>query len=206
MSAAAAQRVDPHAVTQLRERTGLVPAHAAQLLLLADGNIANALDLFAAEPSMFNISQHTLIAELQPVIEAAPAAAAAPEPAHEAPQNSSTRSLIPPIQPALPSRALPCHSHSPAAKARRRKIRKQKQQQRALVMAAADVAELPPEGAGHSHGQRLLRAERVAFARGVAAEKLAAKQRRGAKRMKKKDVQRRSKAMARIARRQRAGQ
>lgn len=206
MSAAAANRVDPHAVTQLRERTGLVPAHAAQLLLLADGNINNALDIFTAEPNMFNISQHTLIAGLQPVVEAATDVPEAREPAREAPQNSSTRSLIPPSQPAQPSRALPCHSHSPAAKARRRKIRKEKQQQRALVVAAADVAELPPEGAGHSHGQRLLRAERVAFARGVAAEKLSAKQRRGAKRIKKKDVQRRSKAMARIARRQRAGQ
>ena len=48
------------AVATLRERTGLIPAHAVQLLALADGSIDNALALFAMEPGMFNISQHSL--------------------------------------------------------------------------------------------------------------------------------------------------
>mmetsp|Transcript_48320 Transcript_48320/g.126343 ORF Transcript_48320/g.126343 Transcript_48320/m.126343 type:complete len:98 (-) Transcript_48320:785-1078(-) len=57
----------------------------------------------------------------------------------------------------------------------------------------------------HSHGPRFQRAVAVAFAQGSAAEKLAAKQRRGAKRANKQDAKRRSKAMRRMSRRRRAG-
>ena len=49
------------AVDMLRSRTGLIPAHAAQLLVLADGSIEAALALYTLEPTMFDVSQHSLL-------------------------------------------------------------------------------------------------------------------------------------------------
>ena len=81
-------RVAGHAVMTLRERTGLIPAHAAQLLAVADGSIDNALELFAQDPAMFHEPQHSLLVgpQASPAVPALQlssslAAAAGPAPA-----------------------------------------------------------------------------------------------------------------------------
>ena len=56
-------RAAARAIDTLRSRTGLIPAHAAQLLALADGSIDAAIELFDLEPTMFNVSQHSLLCQ-----------------------------------------------------------------------------------------------------------------------------------------------
>ena len=56
-----AGRAAARVVAPLRERTGLSPAHAVQLLELSGGSLDAALALFEQDPGMFNVPQHQLL-------------------------------------------------------------------------------------------------------------------------------------------------
>ena len=98
---------------------------------------------------------------------------------------------------------LKAHSRSPSAIARRRQMRRKRMRERALLAGAAGVdagtsqPELP-------RSKRIKQAELVAFARGVRAANAAARERRGAKRITKKQSKARVRAAQRSARRRKA--
>ena len=98
---------------------------------------------------------------------------------------------------------LKTHSRSPSAIARRRQMRRKKLRERALLTAAAGILPhaLQPEG---SRCKRVERAERIAFARGIRAANAAMRERRGAKRISKKQSKARVRAAQRSARRRKA--
>jgi len=203
-------RIAGAAVRTLRERLGLIPAHAAQLLSLADGSVEDAVELFNADPNMFHVSQHVLLPSSDDLPVAAPAVADGP--AVLEPANAAACALEPirPPAPIAPPRAaadgggdaIKKHSRSITAK----KARKRRRKERAQLRAAHGVDGEPSGGEGWQSNKRKDRELAVAFARGVAAERAAAKERRGAKRINKKAKQSQKKAGARLARRRRAGQ
>ena len=190
------RRVVASDIAELRERTGLIKAHAVQLLQLAEGSLDNALVLYRLDPSMFNVAQFNIIDDLRigtAVQHAAPAGACVDPAADGTAVSSSSR-----------AEDRPCHSRSPAAKKRRNHLNKQR---KAVKLAHAQTADACAQGAvTGGHHMRIDRAEAIGFARGVAAEKAAAKQRRGHKRIEKKHKQKQKQAGKRMARRRRAGQ
>ena len=113
-----------HAVATLRERTGLIPAHAAQLLAVADGSIDNALELFASDPDMFNVSQHSLLAGphafypgLTPQLGLSPSAASASRlPAFR--ESSPVAAALATDVDATAAAPLPMHAHDDACASR----------------------------------------------------------------------------------------
>jgi hypothetical protein len=110
---------------------------------------------------------------------------------------------------------LPSHSRSPFAKKRRRQLRREKRREQALLSAASEesrrseqvvaaVSKRPEPAVHGTASNRLERAKRVAFARGVRAAKAVAKERRGAKRLAKKQSKATVQAAQRSARRRKA--
>lgn len=93
---------------------------------------------------------------------------------------------------------LPKHSRSPIAKARRQRLKRQKARARKQLAAVGAEPQRP------LRFDRLARAQAAAFARGVAAERGAAKTRRGAKRTTKKASKAQVRASKRAARRRKA--
>ena len=195
------------AVATLRERTGLVAAHAAQLLTIAEGSVDNALELFTLDPNMFNVSQHSLLPDnalavgsplqLGDVNDHGPAvpSAAASIGAPLAVEPTTASESCAPLRAAVSAAASHVtHTRSPAAIARRRLLRKEKRQLRRSA-----------NGVSFSFARRE-QIERAAFQRGVMAEKANAKQRRGARQAVKKVDKQRRRAEQRMGRRRRAAQ
>ena len=110
---------------------------------------------------------------------------------------------LPISDPIIGTPGLKTHSRSPSAIARRRQMRRKKLRERALLTAAAGLTPhaLQPEG---SRCKRIKRAEQVAFARGIRAATAAMRERRGAKRITKKQSKARVQAAQRSARRRKA--
>jgi len=100
--------------------------------------------------------------------------------------------------PAVPSRSV--HSRSATATKLRRRKRKEKQKNKA-VHDAAGVGDV-----GSFSFARRQQLERAAFERGVMAERIAAKQRRGARQATKKIDKQRRRAEQRMGRRRRVAQ
>jgi hypothetical protein len=98
------------------------------------------------------------------------------------------------------------HSRSPTAIVRRRQLKREKRKAQALLAAAADVVPTAQQSSGleEPRGARLQRAEKVAFARGVAAARAVMRERRGAKRIAKKQSKATVRAALRSARRRKA--
>ena len=97
------------------------------------------------------------------------------------------------------SPSLPKHTRSPIAKARRQQIKRQKAKARTPLATPIDAAPRQPV-----RRDRLARALACAFARGVAAERANAKERRFAARTTKKASKTHRRAMMRAARRRKA--
>jgi hypothetical protein len=97
------------------------------------------------------------------------------------------------------SPSLPKHTRSPIAKARRQQIKRQKAKARKPLATPTDAAPRQPV-----RRDRLARALACAFARGVAAERANAKERRFAARTTKKASKTHRRAMMRAARRRKA--
>ena len=205
-SALGARRVAALTVTKLRERTGLIAAHAAQLLAVADGSLDSALQLFEQDPAMFNVPQFFI---------APPQHAAAPptEPAHasasvavnyaSAPAATSTPRL--PLAAASTSTAastsIPCpprpkHSRSPTAIAARRDKRRAGRKACAAEPRPSEEA-LRLQALLSLARKQAERSEQVGFSRGVQAERAISKGRKAAKQGSKKQ----RKARAALARR-----
>ena len=203
----------PADIATLRERLNLTAAHAMQLLVLADGSANDAIALY--EPNMFAVPQHALLqGDLQvgahenedgAPVDAGVVPAAAMPAAHEhahVPAHVHVPMPAQSVAPAAHAEDKPKHQRSSKALALRKQRRKQRKQQAAQQQAAADV--MPEPSGGSSHSSRLQRAEAVGFARGVAAEKAKAKERRGRKRIDKAKQKAHKRAASRIARKRRA--
>ena len=186
---AMAEAVAAGDVSMVRQRTGLIPAHAVQLLVLSNGSVDDAIELYQQDPNMFNVSQAALF------------------PHDDAQQDAAARGDLRAAPPAAVPAVARSHVRSQSAKAQRNKLKKQRKLLKTLQGHAplqASDGDAPAAEVG-GHHRRLARAEAVGFARGVAAEKAAAKERRGAKRISKKQKLADKQSGRRMARRRRAG-